>query len=70
MNWHIYKVFKDVTPDKFTPALADAGLFVTEVVWGFFLILTAIIWIGIKYPKSKKDKQVASEAQAAPQMAE
>jgi cytochrome bd-type quinol oxidase subunit 1 len=70
MNWHVYKVFKDVTPDKFTPELADAGMFVTEVVWGFFIIMTAIIWLGIKYPKSKMKKDAHLAAQTAPQMAE
>ncbi len=69
MNWHVYKVFKDVTPDKFTPALADAGLFVTEIVWGFFIIMTGIIWLGIKYPKMKKTKAEAP-AEATPSVAE
>ncbi len=68
MNWHIYKVFKDVTPEKFTPTLAESGFFVTEIVWVFFIIMTAIIWIGIKYPKSKAKKEVPAET--APQMAE
>lgn len=67
MNWHIYKVFKDITPDKFTPALADAGFFVTKIVWLFFIIMTAIIWIGIKYPKTKAKKV---EASAIPQTAQ
>ncbi len=69
MNWHIYKVFKDVTVDKYTPSLAESGFFVTTIVWTFFIIMTAIIWLGIKYPKSKKVKEEAA-AQAAPQMAE
>ncbi len=69
MNWHIYKVFKDITPEKFTPALADAGFTVTKIVWTFFIIMTAIIWLGIKYPKTKK-KGAESSAHAAPQMAE
>ena len=67
MNWHIYKVFKDVTPEKFAPTLAESGVYVTGVVWVFFIIMTAIIWLGIKYPKTKK----AEEAPVAPpQMAE
>jgi cytochrome bd-type quinol oxidase subunit 1 len=69
MNWHIYKVFKDVTPDKFAPTLAESGFLVTTIVWAFFIIMTAIIWIGIKYPKGKK-KQQEDAGQAAPQMAE
>lgn len=68
MNWHIYKVFKDVTPEKFAPALAESGFHVTTLVWTFFVLMTAIIWIGIKYPKTKK-KTTETEA-AAPQMAE
>ena len=69
MNWHIYKVFKDVTPEKYAPTLAESGIFVTCVVWTFFIIMTLIIWLGIKYPKTKKAE--AEEAPAAsPQMAE
>ncbi len=69
MNWHIYKVFKDVTPEKYAPTLAESGIFVTCVVWTFFIIMTLIIWLGIKYPKTKTAK--AEEAPAAsPQMAE
>ena len=69
MNWHIYKVYKDITPEKFTPSLAESGLFVTEIVWIFFIIMTAIIWIGIKYPKSKPQK-ADDVPQAAPKLAE
>ena len=68
MNCHIYKVFKDVTPEKFAPSLAESGFHVTTVVWTFFILMTAIIWIGIKYPKTKK-KETESPL-AAPQMAE
>jgi len=68
MNWHVYKVFKDVTPEKFAPSLAESGFHVTTLVWTFFILMTAIIWIGIKYPKTKK-KDIAP-TQAAPQMAE
>ena len=68
MNWHIYKVFKDVTPEKFAPTLAESGFHVTVIVWTFFVLMTAIIWIGIKYPKSKPKE--TGPVQAAPQMAE
>jgi cytochrome d ubiquinol oxidase subunit I len=68
MNWHIYKVFKDVTPEKFAPALAESGFHVTTIVWAFFIIMTATIWLAIKYPKTKK--KPAIPATAAPQMAE
>ena len=68
MNWHVYKVFKDVTPEKFAPSLAESGFHVTTLVWTFFILMTAIIWIGIKYPKTKK-KEV-EPTQAEPQMAE
>jgi len=72
MNWHIYKVFKDVTPEKFAPTLAESGFLVTTIVWGFFIIMTAIIWIGIQYPKGQKEKpeEKGVAGQAAPQMAE
>jgi len=69
MNWHVYKVFKDVTPEKFAPTLAEAGFHVTAIVWTFFLIMTCIIWLGIKYPKSKK-KTGEVPPEATPQMAE
>ncbi|MFQ5481821.1 MAG: cytochrome ubiquinol oxidase subunit I, partial [Nitrospinaceae bacterium] len=69
MNWHIYKVFKDVTPEKFAPTLAESGLYVTYIVWTFFIIMTAIIWLGIKYPKTKKAKKEVAGS-PAPQMAE
>ena len=68
MNWHVYKVFKDVTPEKFAPSLAESGFHVTTLVWTFFILMTAIIWIGIKYPKTKK-KEIES-THASPQMAE
>ena len=69
MNWHVYKVFKDVTPEKFAPTLAEAGFHVTAIVWTFFLMMTCIIWLGIKYPKSKK-KTAEVAPQATPQIAE
>jgi cytochrome bd ubiquinol oxidase subunit I len=68
MNWHVYKVFKDVTPEKFAPSLAESGLQVTQIVWTFFILMTAIIWIGIKYPKTKKKE--TEPTQATPQVAE
>jgi cytochrome bd-type quinol oxidase subunit 1 len=68
MNWHVYKVFKDVTPEKFAPSLAESGFHVTTIVWTFFILMTAIIWIGIKYPKTKKKE--TGPTQTAPQMAE
>jgi cytochrome bd-type quinol oxidase subunit 1 len=68
MNWHIYKVYKDVTPEKFAPTLAESGFHVTTIVWTFFIIMTCIIWLGIKYPKTKKKEQ--DIPQATPQMAE
>ena len=68
MNWHVYKVFKDVTPEKFAPSLAESGFHVTTLVWTFFILMTAIIWVGIKYPKTKKKE--TEPTQAAPQMAE
>ncbi len=67
MNFHVYKVFRDVTPEKYAPTLAESGQFVTFIVWTFFIIMTGIIWLGIKYPKGKKKEVPAS---AAPQMAE
>lgn len=68
MNWHVYKVFKDITPEKFAPTLAESGFHVTAIVWTFFIIMTATIWIAIKYPKTTK--KPAIPASTAPQMAE
>ena len=68
MNWHVYKVFKDVTPEQYAPTLAESGIFVTGVVWTFFIIMTLIIWLGIKYPKTKK--ATTEGAAASPEMAE
>ncbi|UCD11732.1 MAG: hypothetical protein JSU88_01160 [Nitrospinaceae bacterium] len=69
MNWHVYKVFKDVTPEKFAPTLAESGFHVTTIVWTFFIIMTAIVWLAIKYPKTKK-KTEGAPSTATPQMAE
>lgn len=68
MDWHIYKVFKDVTPEKFAPALAESGFHVTAIVWTFFIIMTATIWIALKYPKTGKKPAIPDST--APQMAE
>ena len=54
--------------EKFAPSLAESGFHVTTIVWTFFILMTAIIWIGIKYPKTKKAEQDSTVA--APQMAE
>ncbi len=51
MNYHVYKVFKDMTVDAFTPTLAYASVVVTGIVWFFFIMLTLIIWMQLKYSK-------------------
>ena len=57
MNWHIYKVFKDVTPEKYAPTLAESGVFVTGVVWTFFHhVMTLIIWLGTQISKNQENQ--------------
>lgn len=51
MNFHVYKVFKDMTPDAFTPTLAYSATMTTGVVCAFFIVLTFIIWMQLKYAK-------------------
>lgn len=51
MNYHVYKVFKDMTIDAFTPTLAYSTVVVTGIVWVFFIMLTFIIWMQLKYAK-------------------
>ncbi|MBI5343982.1 MAG: hypothetical protein HZB83_01355 [Deltaproteobacteria bacterium] len=51
-NYHVYRVFKDMTPDAYTPTLQHAGMMVTSVTLIFFAILCFIIWMQLKLPKS------------------
>lgn len=51
-NYHVYRVFKDMTPDAYTPTLQHTGMIVTSVTLIFFAILCFIIWMQLKLPKS------------------
>lgn len=51
-NYHVYRVFKDMTPDAYTPTLQHTGMIVTSVTLIFFAILSFIIWMQLKLPKS------------------
>ncbi|MDP2682737.1 MAG: cytochrome ubiquinol oxidase subunit I [Deltaproteobacteria bacterium] len=51
-NYHVYRVFKDMTPDAYTPTLQHTGMVVTSVTLIFFAILCFIIWMQLKLPKS------------------
>ncbi len=51
-NYHVYRVFKDMTPDAYTPTLQHAGMMVTAVTLIFFAALCFIIWMQLKFPKS------------------
>ncbi|MFQ5900272.1 MAG: cytochrome ubiquinol oxidase subunit I [Thermodesulfobacteriota bacterium] len=51
-NFHVYKVMKDLTVDAFTPTLAYSAKLVTVIVWIFFIMITAIVWLQLKYTKS------------------
>ncbi|MFQ5559966.1 MAG: glycine zipper family protein [Nitrospinota bacterium] len=50
-DWHIYKVMKDLTVDSFTPTTAYAASLTTIIVWIFFIMISAIVWMQLKYAK-------------------
>jgi cytochrome bd-type quinol oxidase subunit 1 len=52
-NFHVYRVFKDMTPDAHTPTLRHTGLLVTAITLAFFIILAGIIWMQLKFSKAK-----------------
>ena len=52
-NYHVYRVFKDMTPDAFTPTLAYAATLMTVIVWIFFILMGAIIWMQLRMGKSE-----------------
>ncbi len=52
-NYHVYRVFKDMTPDAHTPTLRHTGLLVTAITLAFFAILGGIIWMQLKFSKAK-----------------
>ncbi|MBI5599436.1 MAG: cytochrome ubiquinol oxidase subunit I [Deltaproteobacteria bacterium] len=51
-NYHVYRVFKDVTPDAYTPTLQHAAIIVTVSTVIFFVILVFIVWMQLKFSKS------------------
>jgi len=51
-DYHIYKVMKDLTIDAFTPTAAHSAYITTGIVWVFFALITAIVWLQLKYAKS------------------
>ncbi len=51
-NYHVYRVFKDMTPDAHTPTLQHTGMMVTSVTLIFFAVLCFIIWMQLKLPKT------------------
>ena len=51
-NFHVYRVFKDMTPDAYTPALKDSSLLITEITLVYFLILSGVIWLQLKAGKT------------------
>ena len=52
-NFHVYRVFKDMTVDAYTPALKDASLLITEITLVYFLILSGVIWLQLKVGKTE-----------------
>ena len=53
-NYHVYRVFKDMTPDAYTPTLAHGVVMITATTWVFFVILSFIIWMQLSYSKPLK----------------
>lgn len=53
-NYHVYRVFKDMTPDAYTPTLAHGVLMITASTWLFFGIISFIIWMQLSYGQKKK----------------
>jgi len=53
-NYHVYRVFKDMTPDAHTPTLAHGAVMITISTWIFFAILSFIIWMQLSYGKPQK----------------
>lgn len=51
-NFHVYKVLKDLTVDAYTPTLNHAAKITTVTVWIFFILITGIVWMQLKYVKS------------------
>jgi hypothetical protein len=52
-NFHVYRVFKDMTPDAHTPTLRHAGFLVTSITLAFFAVLMFIIWMQLKFSKAQ-----------------
>jgi cytochrome bd-type quinol oxidase subunit 1 len=53
-NYHVYRVFKDMTPDAYTPTLAHGAVLITAAAWIFFIILSFVIWMQLYYGKPQK----------------
>lgn len=51
-NYHVYRVFKDMTLDAHTPTLLHSGMIVTFVTLLFFALISFVIWMQLKFPKS------------------
>ncbi len=48
-NYHVYRVFKNMTPEAYTPTLRHTGIIVTVVTLVFFAVLSFIIWLQLKF---------------------
>ena len=55
-NYHVYRVFKDMTADAYTPTLQHTGAIVTAVTLMFFIFLGFIIWLQLKFARSKHEE--------------
>ena len=56
-NYHVYRVFKDMTPDAHTPTLAHGAVMITISTWIFFAILSFIIWMQLSYGKRSENSR-------------
>jgi len=51
--FHIYDLVPDLSPDSFTPTLADASILITILTVVFFGIVSLAIWLAIGTAKDK-----------------
>jgi cytochrome d ubiquinol oxidase subunit I len=54
--FHIYDLLPDLSPESFTPTLADAGVVVTILTVVFFSIVSLAIWLAIGTTHGSKAK--------------
>lgn len=53
-NYHVYRVFKDMTSEAYTPTLQTSAILTTEITLVFFFVLVMAVWLQPKVFKLKK----------------